>query len=98
MRAGRRVIVMSESLLSARSAMQDVAAQLEPGETARRSNGHEECIGTGPGRIRFLSARSKGVRGMSADVLFADADLTREQLEDILPALALSSHRELMLR
>jgi hypothetical protein len=35
---------------------------------------------------------------MSADVLFADADLTREQFEDILPALALSSHREFMLR
>lgn len=71
MRAGRHVLVLSETLSAARSALNDLAAELEPDEKAFRANGHERI--TGAGAIRFQSIRS-GQRGMVADVVVIDAD------------------------
>jgi hypothetical protein len=79
MRAGKRVLVLSESQNFARQAFQEVLGSgLESWETPRRANGRERIEGRvdpegKQGTIFFRSIHAI-LRGIAVDVVIADVD------------------------
>lgn len=88
MRAGRRVLVVAQTVRMARFAFNEVAAAAVEGETVRRANGRERITHPDGGWIRFCSVSGHGARGLAADVVFIDADPTMEQLAELVPVAA----------
>lgn len=75
--AGKRIVVLSPTSGMAYDAMDTVVRTLDDADPdtfrVRRANGEERIEFLSGGRIRFQSARFS-LRGMSADVVFIDAD------------------------
>lgn len=88
-RKGKSVVVVSDSQVATREALLDFAANLDGlHETAYRTNGQEHIVNeVTSGRAWFISKRSHGIRGHVADVIFVDAELTRDEFAELVPAL-----------
>lgn len=95
----RRVIVLAPSQLRAHSLFMAVerAVMTDPAfgqalgriATVRRANGREQIRFQSGGAIFFLSERSKGHRGLAADVLYLDEGIT--SATDVYPCLSTST-------
>lgn len=72
MRAGKRVLVVSDTQSLARYAWAEVAVSLREDERSVGANGHERCEAYGGGWIRFGSKEILSARGVDADVLLLD--------------------------
>lgn len=96
-REGKSVVVVSDSQVAVREALLDFAAHLDGlHETAYCANG-QECVtneATG-GKVLFMSKRSHRIRGHMADVIFVDAEVTRDQFGELVPA-TFARHGEIL--
>ena len=104
MAAGRRVLVVTESLRQGQFAFDDAVSaverlgQLPVGLKVRRANGDKSIPTANGGRLNFATHRSRsGLRGWSVDVVFVDLDPTPELIETLHPLVA-TSHGELIRR
>lgn len=90
--AGRRVLVVSQTVNQGRYAFDDIVSALQDAGRhddviVRRANGAQRIEDRRGGWVRFCSVASSA-RGMTADVVFIDADPTIEQLADLMPVVA----------
>lgn len=90
MRAGKRVVIAAESVAHARHCFHEFADRAVEGETVRRANGQERIEHPSTGLILFRSVRGNALRGLTADVVYLDADASPEQMAEVLPVVASS--------
>jgi len=95
--AGRRVLVITESVSQARFSFEDAVAvvehldELPAGLKVRRANGDESISTAAGGRLSFRTRRGpSSLRGLSVDVVFVDVDPTPELMEALYPMVATS--------
>lgn len=98
--AGKRIIVLTATMLASRVALEDVATLAPVGATVRRANGMEGVTYPGGGSVTIRSYR-QGARGHSADVIYldegVDAELRDPAAWDSLRAsVATSPHGEII--
>ena len=95
--SGSRVLVLAHNLGEARdylAAIEAVAKRrfAQSIASVRRANGAEAINFTSDGYVKLMSGRSRGVRGVRADVVVVDATvLTNDRaMRDVLPIVQTS--------
>jgi hypothetical protein len=100
---GLRVGVVAHTMVGAREVFASVAeAMKNDAEKITRTNGNERVTSKEGGEFRVFSRHSKGMRGVSLDVLvIADRgaytyEQYRDLMEEALPVMATSTNFELI--
>jgi hypothetical protein len=96
---GKHVIVITINQRETSAALDELATCSAEAQVTR-SRGHERIAYPTGGAVTICSYR-QGLRGLSADVLYLDDrvrdTISPEALNEMLPALATSTHHELII-
>jgi hypothetical protein len=95
---GRRILVVSCTYGTARTAFDEISAHTRRADRIVRANGAEGIHHRNGGSVRFTTPRSSSSRGLTVDVIYLDAhvEATPELLATLGPCLAASSYGELI--
>lgn len=95
---GRRILVVSRTYGTARTAFEEIAAHTRHADRIVRVNGADAIHHRNGGNVRFTTPRSSNGRGLTVDVIYLDAhvEATRELLATLGPCLAASPYGELI--
>lgn len=100
---GLRVAVVAHTMVGARAIFADVAAAMkDDAERISRTNGAERITAKGGGEFRVFSRQSRGMRGVSLDVLvIADRgaysyEQFQSLMEEVTPIMATRPNFELI--
>lgn len=84
MRAGKRILVVSENQSCARAAMETAVDVIDTDNVRMRwANGRESIAHIDGGRLDFTS-RGSSQRGRTADLVFVDCDVSFQQLDELV--------------
>ena len=100
--AGRTVLLVTEGGPATRAALEEIATRVNrralAGVSVRLAHGQESVTHCDGGRAVLVPAGGHGGRGLTVDVLFVDADISRERYAELAPCLVTSPVGEAMRR
>jgi len=94
---GKRILVLTATQRAAREALDDFDRLDHAPSRVCRVNGAQRIDYQTGGRIDFRSTGSTGCRGMTADTLYLDVDVDRDdRWRDGIPCIASAPHGEVV--
>ncbi len=90
-RLGRRVVIVAHKQEAARHLWDAATEGIEGATRVVRSSGRERVEFESGGSIIAVGVNTRGIRGVTADVLYVDNGVTDASLATVMPALSAST-------